>query len=44
MIEIISLILCGANTIVSLILLLLFKRKGIGSRKNLGGYLRLILD
>lgn len=31
MIEIITLILCGTNTIVSLILLLLFTRKGIGS-------------
>lgn len=31
MIEIITLILCGANTIVSLVLLLLFTRKGIGS-------------
>lgn len=41
MIEIITLILCGANTIVSLILLLIFSRKGIGdgqdSNNDMGG-------
>lgn len=34
MIEIITLVLCGVNTIVSLILLLLFTRKGVGSSQG----------